>query len=108
MQQSIRICLRAVVGTAIYALAMHASWAQDLVAGSGAQAGDPARWYQENTTPRARMKSLKKEAAAAYQEARTECRTVARSMRTACLKEARTIFEQTLADAKQEARASRR
>ncbi len=66
------------------------------------------RWYQENTTPRARMKSLKKEAGAAYQEARTECRAVARSMRAACLKEARTIFDQTMADAKQESRVLRR
>ena len=105
MQQSTQYFLRTIIGTAVCALAMHTGWAQGLAAGSIAQAGDPARWYQEDTTARARFQTLKKEAGAAYQEAMAECKKAEHATRAACIRDARTMFEQDLADARQQTQA---
>lgn len=108
MQQTIRYFLRTMIGAAVYALAMHASWAQSPAPGNSMQAGDPARWYQEDMTPRARLQTSTKEAGAAYREAQKECRTTGRASRAACMKDARAMYEQALAEARQQARESRR
>jgi hypothetical protein len=108
MQQTTQYFFRTIFGIILCTLAMHAGWAQGLAPDSNAQAGDPARWYQEDTTPRARLQTLKKEAGAAYQEALTECKKAERTARATCMQEARAIFEQDLTDAGQQTRAPRR
>jgi hypothetical protein len=108
MQQTTQYFLRTIIGTAVCALAMHAGWAQGLAPDNIAQTGDLARWYQEDTTPRTRLQTLKKEAGAAYQEALADCKKAERAARVACMREARTMFEQDLADARQQTQAPRR
>jgi hypothetical protein len=108
VQQTNRYFLRTIIGTAMCALSMHASWAQGLAPDSVAQPGDPARWYQEDMTPGARSQTLKKEAGAAYQEALAECKRAERATRAACMREARIMFEQDLADASRQIRKPRR
>lgn len=101
MQQTTQYFLRTIIGAAVCVLAMQTGWAQGLAPNNYSQAGDPARWYQEDTTPRARFQTLKKEAGAAYQEALAECKKVERTTRAACMQEARAIFKQDMTDAKQ-------
>ena len=101
MQQITQHFLRTLIGTAVCTLAMQAGWAQGLAPDSNSRAGDPARWYQEDTTPRARFQTLKKEAGAAYQEALADCKRAERATRATCMREARALFEQDLAAARQ-------
>lgn len=108
MQQTASYLLRAFTGSAIYVLAMHAGWAQGSMPDNGMHAGDPARWYQEDLTPRARFMTSKKEAGAAYREALSECKKIERAGRTACTREARAMFEQALAEARQKMQTSSR
>jgi hypothetical protein len=103
--------LRTAVAFAAGALMIHSGWAQGLADREIAQAGDPARWYQEDTTPRAHFQTSQKEAGAAYQEALRDCKRedrVARSERTACLHNAATHFDEAMADARLRMRAPRR
>ncbi len=101
MQKTTQYLLHTIISAAACTLAMQAGWAQGLAPESNSRTGDPARWYQEDTTPRARVQTLKKEAGAAYQEALAECKKAERTTRAACLQEARTIFQQDMSDAKQ-------
>ncbi len=78
-----------------------------LVAGSGAAlaAGaipdkDPPQWHTEDTTPQMHYQTSRKEAGAAYQEARTECRTMRGAEASACNREARENYEKDMAAAK--------
>lgn len=103
MQQTNRKFFRAIFGAAMCTLVIQAGWAQGNAPGVSAQAGDPARWYQEDVTPRARAATSTKEAGAAYREAQIECRKNIPAARSACLREARTMFQQDLADARQQA-----
>lgn len=59
--------------------------------------GDPARWYVEDATEQQRLRTLRKEIAAAYEEARIACRNAPAAERAACLKEARATYQQELA-----------
>jgi hypothetical protein len=61
--------------------------------------GDPSRWYREDPTRQARLRTLQKEIGAAYQEAKNACREGAAAERGACLKEARATWEQDLRNA---------
>ncbi|MES2036468.1 MAG: hypothetical protein V4495_01405 [Pseudomonadota bacterium] len=63
------------------------------------QRGDPERWYQEEMTPMAYFKTLKKEAEAVYQLSVIECKRVERSQQNACLREAKATMQQDMADA---------
>jgi hypothetical protein len=72
--------------------------AQD--ASSVAEPGDPTRWYQQDSTPHDYYLTLKKEAEAAYQEAKASCQTLNSAARPACLKDAQAQYKQDLADAK--------
>jgi Skp family chaperone for outer membrane proteins len=65
-----------------------------------AEPGDPARWYQHDTTQHDYANTLKKEAQAAYLEAQKECRSGDAASRQTCLKQAREQFNSDLADAK--------
>jgi hypothetical protein len=61
--------------------------------------GDPARWYRADKTHAARMRTLKKEIAAAYTEARTACYKRAPASRASCLKSARNTWQHDSANA---------
>jgi hypothetical protein len=61
--------------------------------------GDPARWYRDDPTRQARLRTLQKEIGAAYEEAKNACRDAAATERGACLKEARASYEQEMKNA---------
>jgi hypothetical protein len=63
------------------------------------QRGDPARWYRDDATRQARLRTLQKEIGAAYEEAKNACRKDAAAGRGACLKEARANYEQEMKNA---------
>lgn len=69
-------------------------------------AGDPPRWYREDTTPAARLKTMQKEMAAGLQEAKGNCRRQPGSERAACLKQAQAIYRQDMAAARGKAMAA--
>jgi hypothetical protein len=62
--------------------------------------GGPARWYQEDATPAARLRTLQKEIGAALHEAQNACRKVPAAERGSCNKEARTTYQQDMAGAR--------
>jgi hypothetical protein len=71
-------------------------------AGSSAMAAkDPARWTQGDKTKAQRMATLKKEINAAYAEQQAACKHKSSSSRTACLKQARQIYQHDMAHAPQ-------
>lgn len=63
------------------------------------QAGDPQRWYQEDSTPQAQLRTLRKEIAAALAEAKKSCQQEPSATRAACLKEAQASYRQDMANA---------
>jgi hypothetical protein len=63
--------------------------------------GDPARWYKEDKTSDARLQTLRKEIAAAFQEASIACKQGPSEERASCLKDARGTYQQDMANAKQ-------
>jgi hypothetical protein len=69
-------------------------------------AGGPARWSQEDTTPAARLETLRKEAGAALQESMGNCRTSPKAERAACVKQARDTYRQDMAGAKAQSMAA--
>jgi len=66
---------------------------------SGPQAGDPARWYQADSTPQAQLRTLHKEIGAALSEAKKACHQEAPADRSACLKAAQETYRQDMANA---------
>jgi hypothetical protein len=69
---------------------------------NGADVGnDPARWSKEDATPQARYQTASKEASAAYRENMSQCRIAPQTGRSACMKEAKAIYQQELQNAKQ-------
>lgn len=73
--------------------------AQTAPPAAGPQAGDPARWYQADSTPQAQLRTLQKEIGAALAEAKKACRQEAPASRDACLKEAQHTYKQDMANA---------
>jgi len=67
--------------------------------------GDPQRWFAEDTTAAARLKTIQKEIAAGLQESLGACKGVPVAERSACTKEARSIYQQEMAGARQRAMA---
>lgn len=63
------------------------------------QAGDPARWYQEDSTAQAQLRTLRKEIAAALAEAKKACRLEPSATRATCLKDAQDTYRQDMANA---------
>ncbi len=61
--------------------------------------GDPARWYRADRSDSARLRTLHKEIAAAYGEAKTACNKGAKSHRAACLKDARIAWQRDMKNA---------
>jgi hypothetical protein len=62
--------------------------------------GDPARWYREDATRQAQLKTLHKEIGAALQEAKNACKKAPAAERNACLQEARATYQKDMAQAK--------
>jgi hypothetical protein len=62
--------------------------------------GDPARWYREDTSSQARLRTLQKEIGAALQEAKNACKRLPAATRNACLQEARATYQRDMAQAK--------
>jgi delta 1-pyrroline-5-carboxylate dehydrogenase len=101
--------VRTAIAIAAGALMIHSGWAAGPSRGDGMQDRDPARWYQEDTTPRAHFQTSQKEAGAAYKEALDDCKReerTARAERAACLRRAATQYDEAMAEARQ-ARGSR-
>ncbi|MDQ1921056.1 hypothetical protein [Massilia pseudoviolaceinigra] len=67
--------------------------------------GDPARWSREDTTPDARLRTLRKEMGAALQEAKGACRALPAAERSACNKEAQANYQKDMAGARARAAA---
>lgn len=67
--------------------------------------GDPQRWFQEDTTPAQRLRTLQKEIAAGLQEAQGNCRRQPTAERASCLKQARAIYQKEMAEARGKAMA---
>ena len=63
------------------------------------QPGDPQRWYQEDSTAQAQLRTLRKEIAAALAEAKKACRSEPSATRTTCLKDAQDTYRQDMANA---------
>jgi hypothetical protein len=62
--------------------------------------GGPARWQQEDTTVAERLRTIRKETAAGLQENLGNCRSLPAAERSACVREARTIYQQEMAGAR--------
>jgi 3-hydroxyisobutyrate dehydrogenase-like beta-hydroxyacid dehydrogenase len=71
---------------------------------SSAQAGDPARWYVEDVTAEARLRTMKKEMGAAQDEAKRECKRMPAAQRSPCLQDARAAYLRDMAGAQQDSR----
>ncbi|NRR28623.1 hypothetical protein HSX11_00175 [Oxalobacteraceae bacterium] len=63
--------------------------------------GDPARWYREDSTAAAQLRTLQKEIGAALQEANIACKRMPANERGNCIKEARATYKQDMANASQ-------
>ncbi|KAB8060360.1 hypothetical protein GCN74_08735 [Janthinobacterium sp. FT14W] len=63
------------------------------------QPGDPQRWYQEDSTAQAQLRTLRKEIAAALAEAKKACRSEPSATRTTCLRGAQDTYRQDMANA---------
>jgi hypothetical protein len=62
--------------------------------------GDPARWYKQDGTADAALRTKQKEIKAAYDEAKRACIGEPKAERAGCLKDARTTFDQDMANAR--------
>lgn len=100
MQRITHSILTSMIGTFAFVVAANGAWAQAVPTDRDAQAGDPARWYQEDITPRDRYQTSKKEAGAAHREAQSQCKNVERISRPVCMQEARNMLERDLNAAK--------
>jgi hypothetical protein len=78
-------------------LTMTAGWAQENMPA----APDPARWYVDDDSAQARLRTLRKEIGAAFKQAQAECRSLPASDRRTCLKEARDTYRDDMANAEQ-------
>lgn len=63
--------------------------------------GDPARWYREDATSQARLRTLQKEIGAALQEAQNACKKMPAAERNACMQEARATYQRDMAQARE-------
>ncbi len=62
--------------------------------------GDPARWHQEDTSVAARLRTIRKETAAALQENLGVCKSAPAADRANCIKEARATYQLEMAGAR--------
>jgi hypothetical protein len=110
MNTTTKNAIRTAIAIAAGALMIHSGWAAGPSRGESMQDRDPARWYQEDTTPRAHFQTSQKEAGAAYKEALADCKREERSERAernGCLRRATMNYNEAMAEARQQARGSR-
>lgn len=62
--------------------------------------GDPGRWYQHDSTAADQLRIIRKEIAAALQEATQACKQQPAAERNACLKEARSTYRHDMVNAR--------
>ena len=62
--------------------------------------GDPGRWYNHDSTAADQLRTVRKEIAAALQEATLACKRQPASERNACMKEARSTYQHDMVNAK--------
>ncbi len=62
---------------------------------------DLADWFKEDLTPLAQLRNTKKEYVAALKIALDSCKELGKQEQPACIREARRIYEQDLANARQ-------
>ncbi|MBA5636037.1 hypothetical protein H3H37_03105 [Duganella sp. LX20W] len=62
--------------------------------------GDPGRWYSHDSTAADQLRTVRKEIAAALQEATLACKRQPASERNACMKEARSTYQHDMVNAK--------
>ena len=63
--------------------------------------GDPARWYQDDASADAQLRTLRKEIGAALAEANVACKQGPAAERAGCMKDARATYKQDMANAAQ-------
>jgi hypothetical protein len=68
--------------------------------------GDPARWYRDDATHAARLRTLQKEMGAALREAQNACRQGPKAERADCLKAARATWQHDMAAAREQRAAT--
>ena len=68
--------------------------------------GDPQRWYREDATPAARLRTMQKEIAAGLQEAQGNCKRQPTAERAACMKTARATYQKEMAEARSKSMAA--
>ena len=68
--------------------------------------GGPARWNTEDVTVEARLRTIRKEAAAGLQENLGNCRAMPAAERGACTREARASYAEEMAGARARAASS--
>lgn len=62
--------------------------------------GDPGRWYSHDSTAADQLRTVRKEIAAALQEATQACKRQPAAERNACMKEARSTYQHDMVNAK--------
>lgn len=62
--------------------------------------GDPVRWYRQDSTAADQLRTVRKEIAAALQEATLACKREPAAERNACMKEARSTYQHDMVNAK--------
>jgi hypothetical protein len=68
--------------------------------------GDPARWYRDDATSAARLRTLRKEMGAALQQAQNACRRGPKAERAECLQAARATWQHDMASARDQVEAT--
>jgi hypothetical protein len=62
--------------------------------------GDPGRWYHNDSTAADQLRTVRKEIAAALQEATLACKQQPAAERSACMKQARSTYQHDMVNAK--------
>lgn len=62
--------------------------------------GDPSRWYNNDSTAADQLRTVRKEIAAALQEATLACKKQPATERSQCMKEARNTYQHDMVNAK--------
>ena len=68
--------------------------------------GSPSRWFREDASMAARLRTTQKEIAAGLQEAQGNCRKMPGVERAGCMKEARATYQQDMAGARNQVMAA--
>ena len=69
--------------------------------------GDPARWYKEDVTPQDKLRTKHKENEAALRENLETCKTMSAAAKRSCEQDARSVYQQDMAKAREAALAGR-